>query len=158
MLRVRGGLQDGKRRGPGRALVEGAHRGACGGVSRHDPLRSAHHVPAVRERPLRVGLPHRCQLSRRGRRRAGGQGEVHRLQVLHDGLPLRRALVERGREVRREVHPVRAPHVSRQASCLREELCGRRSFLRRLGRPELRRVQGAGEVRCSRDPHSAGRG
>ena len=47
---------------------------------------------------------------------------------------------------------------SRQASCLREELCGRRPFLRRLGRPEFRRVQGAGEVRCSRDPHSAGRG
>ena len=41
---------------------------------------------------------------------------------------------------------------------LREELCGWRSFLRRLGRPELRRVQGAGEVRCGRDPHSAGRG
>ena len=27
---------------------------------------------------------------------AGEGGRVHRLQVLHDGLPLRRALVERG--------------------------------------------------------------
>ena len=54
-------------------------------------------LPALRGAGLRDGLPHRRQLQARGRRhRAGERRDLHRLQALLLGLPVRRARVRRG--------------------------------------------------------------
>ena len=46
-----------------------------------------------------------------------GQGEVHRLQVLHDGVPLRRARLERRQQDGGEMHLVRPLDRAGRAAC-----------------------------------------
>ena len=56
---------------------------------------------------------------------------LHRLPVLRAGLPLRRALLQRGKEGYRQVHLVLPPHHQGTAAGLRRGLSGRRAHLRR---------------------------
>jgi sulfite dehydrogenase (quinone) subunit SoeB len=84
-------------------------------------------LPALRGAALRAGVPHRGLLQApRGRHRAGGLRQVHRLQVLLLGLPLRRARGRRGAQGDDQVHPVRGPHlrplaaeVDRKPACVK---------------------------------------
>ncbi len=74
-------------------------------------------VPALRGPAVRAGVPDRRELqARRGRHRAGGLRQVHRLQVLLVGLPLRRARGGRAPEGDEEVHAVRGPHLRRETA------------------------------------------
>ena len=49
----------------------------------------AGHVPALRKAALRRRLPDRRLVQARRRHRAGGQAHLHRLPLLHDGLPFK---------------------------------------------------------------------
>ena len=55
-------------------------------------LLRAQAVQPLREPAVRAGLPGGGDLHHAGRRGAGGQGLLHRLPLLHPGLPVRRAL------------------------------------------------------------------
>ena len=68
-----------------------AGRGPGGG-----PLLRAGRLPAVQERPLRQDLPDRGHLDGAGRHRGDRLRLVHRLPLLHGGLPLRRAPLQLG--------------------------------------------------------------
>ena len=62
------------------------------------------------------GVPHGSVPHPRRRHGANRQVEVHRLPVLRHGLPLRRALPQRGGGRRGEVHAVPAAHGSGRAA------------------------------------------
>ena len=53
-----------------------------------------HPVHALRGRALRCRVSDACHLHHRFRRGAGGRGKVHRLQVLHGCVSLRRRIVQ----------------------------------------------------------------
>ena len=55
--------------------------------------RAAGDVPALRRAALRRCLPDRRLVQARRRHRAGRQAHLHRLPLLHDGLPVQGALV-----------------------------------------------------------------
>ena len=67
-------------------------------------LLAAGHVPALRRAALRRCLPDRRLVQARRRHRAGRQAHLHRLPLLHDGLPLQGALL-RPRGARRPEGP-----------------------------------------------------
>ena len=95
-------------------------------------------VPALRAPALRRRLPHRRLVQARRRHRAGRPAPLHRLPLLHDGLPLQGALVRvragdrpapRGAarpRLRRVLHAVRPPDRSRRHAGLRRGLRRRR--------------------------------
>ena len=103
---------------------------------------AADDVPALRRAALRRRLPDRRLVQARRRHRAGRPAHLHRLPLLHDGLPVRRALVraraghepEAGRAarqgLRRIVHAVRAPHRPRPDPRVRRGLRRRRATRR----------------------------
>ena len=92
-----------------------------GAVSRTRDGPLPEELPALRGPAVRAGVPDRRELQARGRRhRAGRLRQVHRLQVLRVGLPLRRARARRAAQGDDEVHAVRRPH-------LRRERCRRRT-------------------------------
>src|SRR3546814_1077763 len=69
---------------------------------------------------MRDGLPDRGELQvGGGRDRAGGRGQVHRLQAVQLGLSVRRTRVQRGRGGDEEVHPVRGPDLQRESGRVR---------------------------------------
>ena len=119
--------------------------------------RSAGDVPALRRPALRRSLPDRRLVQARRRHRAGRQAHLHRLPLLHDGLPLQGALVraradrrpEAERAARqghgRKLHNVRRPHRCGPSAGLRRRLLGqrrRRDDLRRPQRSRERHRQG----------------
>ena len=85
--------------------------GGSGALPRRGDVLPPHAVPALREPRVREGVPHRgvSHVAEDGTVQID-KVEVHRLPVLRHGLPLWRALPERGRARRGEVHPVRAAH------------------------------------------------
>ena len=106
-------------------------------------------LPALRGPALRAGVPDRRQLQAPGgRHRAGRLRQVHRLQVLRLGLPLRRARNRRAAKGDEEVHAVRRPHLRRDAAGsraqarLRAGLPDQRAPLRRRARSRLGSVEG----------------
>ena len=101
-------------------------------------------LPALRRPALRAGVPHRRQLqARRRRHRARRLRQVHRLQVLQLGLPLRRARARREAQGDDQVHAVRRPHPRRGAARaraqagLRAGLPDQRAPVRRHPRPRV---------------------
>ena len=90
--------------------------------------RSAGHVPALRRSALRRGLPDRRVVQAGRRDRARRQAHLHRLPLLHDGLPLQGAVLRARTDRRpealgaarqghgRELHLVRPPRSTRAAS------------------------------------------
>ncbi len=118
---------------------------------------------SVRQPALRQGLPHAGDLQDVERHRQRGLRALHRLSLLHGGLPLRQPRLQlaqaragaagrrRGRRRdagavqgrRREVHLLRAAHRQGPAAALRHRLPGRRPLLRRPRRPEQHRVGAA---------------
>ena len=74
-------------------------------------------VPALRGSAVRAGVPDRRELqARRGRHRARRLRQVHRLQVLRVGVPVRRARARRRAQGDDEVHAVRRPHLRQGAA------------------------------------------
>ena len=129
-------------------------------------------VPALRGSAVRARVSHRRQLqARRGRHRARRLRQVHRLQVLRVGLPVRRARARRGAPGDDQVHAVRRPHHrpgaagERAQARVRARLPDQRAALRRHPRSRFRRVDGdprerrlradAGVGNASRQPLSA---
>ena len=72
---------------------------------------------------MREGVPHGSVPHPRRRHGANRQVEVHRLPVLRDGVPVRRALPQSGRARRGEMHAI-ASSVSRRASSQCVAQCG----------------------------------
>ena len=98
----------------GRAGI-GARRSTRSRTAGDDPALPAL-LPALRNAGLRDRVPDRRQLqARRGRHRAGRRGQVHRLQAVLLGLPVRRARVFAGRRRDEEMHAVRRPHLQRES-------------------------------------------
>ncbi len=86
-------------------------------------------LPALRRPALRAGVSDRGLLQAQGgRHRAGGLRQVHRLQVLLLGLPIRRARSGREAEGDEEMHAMRGSHL--------RQVAGRRSTANRpVSRP-----------------------
>ena len=61
---------------------------------RRRPLLHSRQLPAVRESALHQGLPHGATWAGEGRHRGHRLRLVHRLPLLHGGLPLRRAALQ----------------------------------------------------------------
>jgi ferredoxin len=127
-------------------------RGTFPALSDGDPHRA---LQPLRQPALRDLLPHRRQ-PRGGLRQdgAGDRQQVHRLQGLHRGLPLRRAL-RAPRGLRRQVHLLPAPREGGQGPGLRLGVPHALHALRRPRRPEERRQ--AATAAHAQAPHAAAR-
>ena len=150
LQRLRRRLREGKRlaRRQGRQRSAVDPQGRPQGP-RHWPHRvGAGDVPALRQPALRRRLPHRRLVQARRRHRAGGPAQLHRLPLLHDGLPVQGALVRvragdrpaarraaRPR-LRRVLHAVRPPHRPRRHAGLRRGLRGGGPPGNRVRRPQ----------------------
>ena len=75
-----------------RGLLGPGAQGRGGDLPQHRAAGASGALHAVRGAVLHGGLPHRRHAASGRRHRDRRQGQVHGLQVLHDGLPLRRAL------------------------------------------------------------------
>ena len=158
------GTPGGRQRLPGRAARRLGQprlqlRGGRGGGRAHRAL--SQELLPLRDAGLRHRLPHRRLLqARRGRRRAGRLRQVHRLQAVRLGLPLRRPRARRGGRHHEEVHAVHRPDLQRDPAgggaparlcpCLPEQ----GPPFRRLQRPELDGVEA--QRRARRLPFDGG--
>ncbi len=78
-------------------------------VPRLDPRLRGDALQPLHRRPMREDLPDARVDQARRRHRRLRQGQLHRLQVLHAGLPLRRDLHRRRDQHRRQVQLLRPP-------------------------------------------------
>ena len=90
---------------------------------------------------------------KRGRHRPGRLRQVHRLQVLRLGLPVRRARDRRSAPGDDQVHALRRPH-PRRSSCRREDRKPACVKACPTGRAPVRRRQGSGLGGLARDPRA----
>ncbi|MCK7502193.1 MAG: hypothetical protein MZW92_78985 [Comamonadaceae bacterium] len=84
----------------------------AGQAHRRNALAAAD-VPALRRAALRRRLPHRRLVQARRRHRAGRPAHLHRLPLLHDGLPLQGAFLRA-----RGAAPSRRPDAPRGKGCV----------------------------------------
>ena len=94
-------LQVRERRAAGHVVEPHRHRRrrarhAARGERRAGDALAAARLPALREPGLHQGVPRAGHVPARGRPRDAGPAALHRLPVLHGGLPLRRAHVQLG--------------------------------------------------------------
>ena len=99
---------------PGRSSTASRPTKRASSRHRDDPLPEE--LPALRGPAVRPGLPDRRELQEEERRhRPGRLRQVHRLQVLRMGVPVRRARDRRGAPGDDQVHALRRPHRGRVA-------------------------------------------
>ena len=104
--------------------------------------------------PLRSGVPHQGHVAGRGRRRAHGHDPLHRVPLLHGGVPLRRTHARPRHGHRRQV-PLLRGRWRRDVHQLRDRLSCQRAHLGRLGRPRFRGGQGRRRAQThSRSPRT----
>ena len=121
--RVHGGVQGGESRAPRRLPDLGEVRRARD-VSRHAPVLLRPALQPLRRRALRDHLPDRGPVSPRRRDRRLRRRPVHRLQVVHAGLSLRRALHRPHHADRGQVQLLRASGGGGSGAGLRHRLPG----------------------------------
>ena len=145
LLRLPHGVPDDQQAGTRRGVhqLQGDRAGNVSQRVRRDRARAVH---ALRERPLPAGVPDARHLHHRIRRGAGRRGEVHRLQVLHGGVPLRRAHPDREDRRHREVPLLLVRGRAGQPAGVRGHL--------HLGRARVRRPRRSRQRHLARDrPH-----
>jgi len=120
-------------------------------------------LPALRDARLRHRLPHGGELqARRGRHRPRRRGQVHRLQAVLVGLPVRGARVFAGRGRDEEMHAVHRPHLqreparSRTRTRLRAGVPDAGAPLRRPGRSRIEGVEAGRRTRRCRPDAGTG--
>jgi ferredoxin len=94
-----------------------------------DVLRSQA-VQPLRRSALRAGLSRGRDVHHRGRRRPGGRRVLHRMSLLHPGLPLRRALVPPGEACGGQVHLLLPPTRRGPRAGVRRGVSNRRQGVR----------------------------
>ena len=108
-------------------------------------------VPALRGCRLRHRLPHRRVVQARRRHRAGRPGQVHGLQPVRVGVPLRRARARSSVGDDEEMHAVRRPHLRYDAAGrgaparVRARVSDACAAFRRLRRSRIERVEADAE-------------
>ena len=81
-----------------------------------------HALQPLHRRAMRRDLPDELALQARRRHRRLRQRDLHRLQVVHAGLPVRRHLHRQGHQHRRQVQLLRAPGRQRARARVRDRL------------------------------------
>ena len=101
---------------------------------------------------LHAGVPGGGHVRHAGRRGAGGPELLHRLRLLHPGLPVRLPLLESGNQDGGEMHALLSPHHARAEAGLRGNLPDRGAHFRRLeesGGRTIRFRRSSRRTRCS---------